>query len=390
MAASGGGGGGGLALPPGLASVLRHMLAVDEDDFDCTIELVFPGDAATEAATEDSEARPAKRARLAAGTEAAAPSEAAEPGAGEPAAKEPAAAEGAAAEGAAADGAAAEPAAADGAAAEAAVAGGAAADGAAPDAAMADGAAAEEATAEAAAADAAMADGAAAEEATVEAAANEAAAADGATANGGVAGAAQDGVAATTAAATSTITCRASSVALKQHSEVFRRSATQCARAVLVRVLPDCIPGRVYNTDTPLVGHSLCRRWIKGWSDGQRKVLHIECEDWQEAEAFQQLLAFVHSAGRTLPDGGWVCRQCGGAWGLLGRHAALASCPASMRDISPCMLHVSHHPCLMCLLPRHCVHPLMPQQSHWPPSICWAWRASMAWSRVLMPACSCC
>ncbi|KAI7842075.1 hypothetical protein COHA_004271 [Chlorella ohadii] len=270
MAASGGGGGGGggLALPPGLASVLRHMLAVDEDDFDCTIELVFPQEPPAEAATEDTEGPPAKRARLAAGTEDVAFSQAGEPAAGEPAAAEPAAADGAAAEPAAAGGAAAGAAAADDAAA-----GPAAADGAAAEAAAADGAVAD-ATTEAAAADAAMVDAAAAEDTTVEAAANEAAAADGVTVDGAAAettveaaanaAAAADGAAADGAAATSTITCRASSVALKQHSEVFRR-------------------------------------WIKGWSDGQRKVLHIECEDRQEAQAFQQLLAFVHSAGRALP-----------------------------------------------------------------------------------------
>ncbi|KAI7842076.1 hypothetical protein COHA_004272 [Chlorella ohadii] len=114
MAASGsGGGGGGHALPPELGAALRHMLAVDEDDYDCTIELVFPP---VEFAVE-----------------------------------------------------------------------------------------------------------------------------------------------------TTTVSCRASSVALKQHSEVFRRC-------------------------------------IKGWTGGQAQTLRINCEGQQEAEAFQQLLAFVHRAERALPD----------------------------------------------------------------------------------------
>ncbi len=48
----------------------------------------------------------------------------------------------------------------------------------------------------------------------------------------------------------------------------------------------------------------LCRRWIKVWTGGKKLALRIKCEDRHEAEAFQHLLAFVHSAGRTLPDGG--------------------------------------------------------------------------------------
>ena len=69
MAAPGGGGGGGGAMPPGMAGVLRHMLPIDEGDYDCSIELVPPGYVppvapADGAAEESSEGRPAKRAKL--------------------------------------------------------------------------------------------------------------------------------------------------------------------------------------------------------------------------------------------------------------------------------------------------------------------------------------
>ncbi|PRW45324.1 fatty acid hydroxylase [Chlorella sorokiniana] len=72
------------------------------------------------------------------------------------------------------------------------------------------------------------------------------------------------------AAGAGAIACRASSVVLKQHSEVFR-----------------------------------C--WIKGWTVKSKKqrpnhTLRIECNDCEEVEAFQRLLDYVHSAGHVLPE----------------------------------------------------------------------------------------
>lgn len=49
------------------------------------------------------------------------------------------------------------------------------------------------------------------------------------------------------------------------------------------------------------------RAWIKGWAGEQgqqERTLRIACEDEEEAEASRQLLSYIHSAGRTLPDGG--------------------------------------------------------------------------------------
>ena len=51
----------------------------------------------------------------------------------------------------------------------------------------------------------------------------------------------------------------------------------------------------------------LRRRWMKGWAGEQgqqERTLRIACEDEEEAEAFRQLLGYIHSAGRTLPHGG--------------------------------------------------------------------------------------
>ena len=142
---------GGGDRPPGLAAVLRHMLAVDwKDDFDCSIELLLPGEAAA-GAMQTREAQLAQQTEQVAVTEAAAPSEAANPSAVEPAAAEPASA----------------------------------------DCVAADAAAAEPRDTKAT-----VADGAAAEAAAVNAAAS--------------------------GAASTTVACCASSVALKQHSEVFR------------------------------------------------------------------------------------------------------------------------------------------------------------------------
>ncbi len=126
------------------------MLAVDEDEFDCSIELVLPGEAAA-GGMQTREAQPAQQTGQVVVTEAAAPSEATKPSAAEPAAAEPA---------------------------------------------SADCVAANAAAAEPLDAKAAAADGAAAEAAAVNAAASS--------------------------AASTIIACCASSVALKQHSEVFR------------------------------------------------------------------------------------------------------------------------------------------------------------------------
>ncbi len=217
-AASGGGGGG--APPPGSGVPLRHMLAVDDDDFDCSIELAVPGELEADADAQDSEGPPAKRARVAAGSSAAA-----------------------AAAAPAAD-------------------------------------ATEEAAAKAAAA--------------VQAAAEVAA----------------DRAAASTSAAT-TITCPASAVVLKLHSEVFRCGLAHhhSPRAGSSSSLFLCYPCTGHTAQTVQILLPLRRRWIKGWTGGEKGALRIECEDRQEAEAFQQLLAFVHSAGRTLPDGGWLCSR---------------------------------------------------------------------------------
>ena len=47
---------------------------------------------------------------------------------------------------------------------------------------------------------------------------------------------------------------------------------------------------------------------MKGWmhtkKQKQRHTLQIECDDPEEAHAFQALLDYVHSVGRVLPDGG--------------------------------------------------------------------------------------
>lgn len=53
-------------MPPELGAALRHMLAVDEDDFDCAIELVFPltsMEAIVDAAVQDIEALAAQQTR---------------------------------------------------------------------------------------------------------------------------------------------------------------------------------------------------------------------------------------------------------------------------------------------------------------------------------------
>ncbi len=59
--ASGSGGSG--ATPASLAATLRHMLTVDDDDFDCTLILALPGEPDAQEGTKEGEGRPAKRAK---------------------------------------------------------------------------------------------------------------------------------------------------------------------------------------------------------------------------------------------------------------------------------------------------------------------------------------
>lgn len=58
-----GGGGGSSTTPTNLAAAMRHMLPVDEDDYDCSIELALPESEAADAGSEASDERPAKRAK---------------------------------------------------------------------------------------------------------------------------------------------------------------------------------------------------------------------------------------------------------------------------------------------------------------------------------------
>lgn len=56
---------GGGTAPADLAGTLRHLLAVDEDDYDCNIDLVLAEAAVAEGASEAGEEWPAKRAKKA-------------------------------------------------------------------------------------------------------------------------------------------------------------------------------------------------------------------------------------------------------------------------------------------------------------------------------------
>ncbi|KAI7842077.1 hypothetical protein COHA_004273 [Chlorella ohadii] len=110
------------------------------------------------------------------------------------------------------------------------------------------------------------------------------------------------------------VACRASSVALKQHSEVFRS-------------------------------------WMKGWLGRKKQkakhVLRIECEDRQEAASFQQLLDYVHSAGHVLPS------EPGGILALLAvarKHAAEACVDACLQLLPTKLDQMPLHQCLRLLL----------------------------------------
>ena len=59
----GGASGSGGARPASLAATLRHMLTVDDEDFDCTILLVLPEEPVSEQDCEPAEGRPANSKR---------------------------------------------------------------------------------------------------------------------------------------------------------------------------------------------------------------------------------------------------------------------------------------------------------------------------------------
>ena len=97
-----------------------------------------------------------------------------------------------------------------------------------------------------------------------------------------------------------------------------------CLIHTLARLLPACVPSTCQLALMPVRTHAClpvrwrvlppgsqhsaaaakpCRDWAARWTEGDAREYVVQCRDEAEVATYRQLLAFMHSMAKELPQG---------------------------------------------------------------------------------------